>query len=252
MTRVMSACSASTCRSNISFACSSQSAGTPIGPIERARQRVARSAARPSECAARPRAPNRDTGSPARSDRPARASAAGGPCRRVTQSRMLRFSPQLRLAVGRRCRRRRTAVRTPRAGLASVGSGVVGRRPGERVHVDAGVAVVAVADHVVEIGGELQRRQRRVLAELLRGDLIDGGAQLVVGAFGQLRPGRRSGTCSWRSRGCRTSRRSSARGSKRPSPDRGTASATPASATARSACPPPPASTSADVDPIGM
>ena len=65
-----------------------------------------------------------------------------------------------------------------------------GRRPGKIVLVDAGVAVVALADHLQQVHRQLQRRQLRLLADLLRGDLIDRRAEVVVGALGQLRLGR--------------------------------------------------------------
>ena len=33
---------------------------------------------------------------------------------------------------------------------------------------------------------QFERRQLRVLADLLGGDLVDGGAEIVIGAFGPL------------------------------------------------------------------
>ena len=64
------------------------------------------------------------------------------------------------------------------------------RRPREIVLIDAGVAVVALADGREQVHRHLERRQLRLLADLLGGDLIDGRAEVVVGALGQLRPGR--------------------------------------------------------------
>ena len=61
------------------------------------------------------------------------------------------------------------------------------RRPRQVVLVDAGEAVVAVADLRDQVGAELERRDRRAAADLLRGDLIDRDAELVVAAFGALR-----------------------------------------------------------------
>ena len=61
------------------------------------------------------------------------------------------------------------------------------RRPREIVLVDARVAVVALADGLEQVHRQLQRRQQRLPADLLRGDLIDGGAEVVVGALGPLR-----------------------------------------------------------------
>ena len=64
------------------------------------------------------------------------------------------------------------------------------RRPREVVLIDAGVAVVALADGREQVHREFERRQLRLLADLLRGDLVDGRAEVVVRALGQLRPGR--------------------------------------------------------------
>ncbi len=64
------------------------------------------------------------------------------------------------------------------------------RRPRQRVHVGAGEAVVAGADDVVEVGRELERGQRRGLADLLRRELVDGHAQLIVGTGRGLGLGR--------------------------------------------------------------
>ena len=62
-----------------------------------------------------------------------------------------------------------------------------GRAPGNRVHVGATEADVAGADQAaVILGGQFERRQRRFLADLLRGDLIDGDAGVNVGAIGAL------------------------------------------------------------------
>ena len=61
------------------------------------------------------------------------------------------------------------------------------RRPREVVLVDAGVAVVALADGLEQVHRQLERRQLRLLADLLRGDLIDRRAEVVVRALGPLR-----------------------------------------------------------------
>ena len=61
------------------------------------------------------------------------------------------------------------------------------RRPREIVLVDARVAVIALSDRLEEVHRHLQRRQQRLLSDLFRGNLIDGRAQIVVGAFGPLR-----------------------------------------------------------------
>ena len=59
--------------------------------------------------------------------------------------------------------------------------------PRHRVPVDAAVAVVAVADEIVLLQRHLDRQERRVFAEHLRRDLIDGRSGLDVRALGALR-----------------------------------------------------------------
>ena len=61
-----------------------------------------------------------------------------------------------------------------------------GRRPGETVHVDARVAVVADPRKRVEIHRQLERRQLRFLADLLDRELIGGRAELIIRALGVL------------------------------------------------------------------
>ena len=56
--------------------------------------------------------------------------------------------------------------------------------------IDAGVAVVALADDREQVHRELEGRQLRLLADLLGGDLIGGRAEVVVAALGRLGPGR--------------------------------------------------------------
>ena len=63
------------------------------------------------------------------------------------------------------------------------------RRPREIILVNTGVAIVALADHLHQVHRELQRRQLRLLTDVLRGDLIDRGSQVVVRAFRQFRLG---------------------------------------------------------------
>ena len=83
--------------------------------------------------------------------------------------------PRARLAP--RCppiRRRRTAARTPMRGLISIGSGVVGVAQEIVFMVRAAVAGRAAADVAGEIlGRELERRERRRLADLAGEHLID-------------------------------------------------------------------------------
>ena len=59
--------------------------------------------------------------------------------------------------------------------------------PGNRIHVGATESDVAGADQPAEIfGGQFERRQRRLLPDLLRRDLIDRHARPDVGAVGSL------------------------------------------------------------------
>src|SRR5438093_318269 len=60
---------------------------------------------------------------------------------------------------------------------------LVGRRPTDRVGVRARVAVGAAARLVHVLDAQLHRRDRRVLAVLLRENLIDGDAGVQVGSL---------------------------------------------------------------------
>ena len=62
------------------------------------------------------------------------------------------------------------------------------RLPREGPLVDAAVAVLAAADDEVVVERQLQRVERRVLADDRRRHLVDRRARLDVGAFGLLRP----------------------------------------------------------------
>ena len=59
--------------------------------------------------------------------------------------------------------------------------------PRDGVHVDAAVAVLAVADEEVAVYRQLQRRQRRRSPELPGGDLVRGRPRPDVGPLGLLR-----------------------------------------------------------------
>ena len=71
-------------------------------------------------------------------------------------------------------------------GSSVIGSGLRRRRPTDGVGVHAGIAVIAGAGGIHHLDAELDRRQRRVLAELLRVELIDRVPTKIVGAFGHL------------------------------------------------------------------
>ena len=66
------------------------------------------------------------------------------------------------------------------------GQGRGRRRPRQVVLVDAGVAVVALPDRLQQVHRQFERRQQRLMPDLLRRDLIDGRAQVVVRAFRPL------------------------------------------------------------------
>ena len=103
----------------------------------------------------------------------------------VTESRMLR---------SRRIAARRSSTVPPvaeqplehHAGVVLHRERRGGRRPGQRVDVDAVVAVVAVPDEEAVLERQLERRQAIVAAELVRRDLVDGGGQPDVGALRHL------------------------------------------------------------------
>ena len=99
----------------------------------------------------------------------------------ISVSRMLRSSR-------RRAARSSAVAPTPNSwsktvrGSRIIGSGVVGVAPADRVGVDARVAVFAAAGLVDRLDAQLHRRDRRVLAEALGVELIDGDAGLHVRA----------------------------------------------------------------------
>ena len=78
------------------------------------------------------------------------------------------------------------------AGFVSIGSGRSGAAHDERVDVRAAVAALAAAHGEVGLERELQRAQRRVLAEHVGGKLIGGPPGAQVGAFGRASRARRS------------------------------------------------------------
>ena len=127
-------------------------------------------ACRPFECGARSRERRPDT----------RSGATRSAGRQIAaQRRDLVHAPN-RAGCGSVCwRAARSASLLPSpnsfsnttCGLFSIGSGVVGVLPGDRVRVSAGVARAAAEGHVFD--RKLERRQRRVLADLPRRDLID-------------------------------------------------------------------------------
>ena len=71
-------------------------------------------------------------------------------------------------------------------GFGSIGSGVVGAAPGNRVGVRAAIAGVAAAGEARRVEADLERGELRALAELLGRDLVDRNAGVDVRAFGLL------------------------------------------------------------------
>ena len=61
------------------------------------------------------------------------------------------------------------------------------RRPRQAVLIDTRISVVAYACERIQIHRQFERRQLRVAADLLRRNLIDRRAQVVVRALGVLR-----------------------------------------------------------------
>ena len=146
---------------------------------------VRRRRPRPSECGARPRGRCRGTGRPWRDPR-ARAAFCRRAMSSLTESSRLARLLQRRATVGGAAALAEQALEDD-ARMRLGRQRRRRRRPREVVLIDAGVAVVALADRLEQIHRQLERRQLRLLADLLRGDLIDRGAEVVVGALGPLR-----------------------------------------------------------------
>ena len=111
-------------------------------------------------------------------------------CSRVTsceiQSRMLRFTFLRARPAPRALPPSPNRFSNAMRGSSVMGSGCGRRRPTDGVRVHAGVAVIAGARGVHHFDAELDRRQRRILAELLRVELVDRRADEIIRAFGHL------------------------------------------------------------------
>ena len=120
----------------------------------------------------------------------------------ITESSRLRDSC-------RRARRSASVAPSPNSfsntsrGLFCIGSGWVGRLPRDRVAVGAAERRLAREHRLLD--RQLQRRQRRVLADVLRGDLVGRDAEVRLRPA--LRHRRRSGTPPPRACGSRPPRR---------------------------------------------
>ena len=145
------------------------------------RQLADRSAPRRSGCAARRRESPRDTRSAS-----SRSLCGSAPCRCATSS--LTESSTLRCWRSRASRTFGSVLllspnsrsNTTR-GLFCVGSGVFAALPADRVRVGAGEAGVARARRLARLDRQLERRQLRLLARLLREDLIHRDAGVEPG-----------------------------------------------------------------------
>ena len=171
-TRVRSAAQASASKSNISFACCSKSSGTPAG-LRGHVEVVADLAARRARCAARPRARPRDGARAARGRRRAAcaSSAAASVEHRVEQARGLRAP--LRALLGRRAVAEQPLEHDLRIHLHRQRR----RRRAPRDRIAVGAREARAAAQAAFLERQLERRQRRVLAEGLRRDLIDRRAE---------------------------------------------------------------------------
>ena len=188
-TRVMSVLNASTCRSNISFDVLLERVGHAdrrVGQL--ARRRRWRCTPRSSGCAARSRGRRRD------SRRAGAGRRARGRCRRRDD----RSREPSRGCCDLRARRARALGRSsapsPNSrsnttrGSLSIGSGVRRRRPARWCSCRRSCSRSrSRRREPTSSMRELERRKRRVLAELLRVDLVDRRAGREVGAFGLLR-----------------------------------------------------------------
>ena len=182
----MSDAKASACRSNISLTCSSNESGTPIGAPGSSRGSPLRVVRLDALDAPLDLADVLEIVGRAARDRRRRASLFSRATCAVIQSRML-------LSSARRCRAllRRGAdaeqLVERRARVADHRQRRRRRGPADRVGVDAGVAVGAAAGLIDVLDAQLHRRNRRVLAELLRVELVERGADAHVRALRLLR-----------------------------------------------------------------
>ena len=198
----MSACQASTCRSNISLMCSSTSR-RDAGRRRRHRQVGGQLLPGLLDTAL----DLADVGQVLIEPRPIGRRQRALQRRRFTEHRVEQ-ADRLRRAAPCAARRRVAVAEQPLEDDLRV---VLHRQrrvralPGDRVAIGSSSGRRRSSgwpfDH------QLERRQRRVLADLLRDDLIDGDAQLRLGAgLGECaaQDRRRPRDCDWPSRRCRT------------------------------------------------
>ena len=201
-TRVRSVWYASTCRSNISLACSSKVGGMPTGCSTTGSSRVdlllglldaALDVAHGVEVLVQLRA--------VAAAEPALAGRCTLPRHRVEDA-AVRSGARAGARVGSVLSLAPNSRSNTARGLFSIGSGVVGVRQEMRVGVGAAVAVARrLPTRSVGFERQLERAELRLLAELRGDDLIQRHAGADVGALGLLRAARRSATPS-ATRGC--------------------------------------------------
>ena len=135
------------------------------------------------------------------------------PCRcatsSLTESSTLRCwrMPRQPRPSDRCCRCRRTAARTRRAGCSPSAAACSALRQRDRVRVGAGEAGVARARRLAGLDRQLERRQLRLLARLLREDLIHRDAGVEPGLARRRRDVGEEARARLRVRAARPSRR---------------------------------------------
>ncbi len=182
-TRVTSACQAAAMRSNIRPTCSSKRFGDADRGIERSLALMAFGALDAALDFAHVVEIVAETGAVAGAEAAREVGGFGGD--RIENAAFLRDECG---ALAHRAGLAEDAFESDaRIGLHGQRRG--GRAPGDRIHVGAAEAGRAAADIAGEIfGRELHGRQRRVLTDLLRDDLIDGGIGENVLTLGALGP----------------------------------------------------------------
>ena len=180
--RVMSVCSASTCRSNIRRMCSVNESGTPDRRAGQLTLLAAAVAGLDRLDAALDLADVVEVADRGGSGRWCRARCGRSATSPAIQSRMLRrVCAALGAILGRRARAEQHVEGHPR--VADHRQRLVGRRPADRVGVGARVVVGAAAGLVEVLDAELHRRQRGRLAEALGVHLVHRRAAPDVGAL---------------------------------------------------------------------
>ena len=167
MTRVRSAWYASTCRSNISFACSSNVGGMPAGWSTAGSSRALLLLGPLRSAAPGRGSPSRYSIELRRGRAPERPAQPGRLVRHRVENAAVLLAARPARPPDRCCRCRRTAARTRRADR-SPSAAASSAAPRERVRVRAAVARVAGADRLARFERQLERRELGVRAEHAR------------------------------------------------------------------------------------